>query len=31
MKEFFRLGAKTCRYLKDNNDADIKVKAQKCV
>ena len=32
MKEFFRLRAKTCSYLKDNNDEDKKAKGtKKCV
>ena len=29
MKEFFRLGAKTCSYLRDNNDEDKKAKGTK--
>ena len=32
MKEFFGLSAKTCSYLKDNNDEDKKAKGKKkCV
>ena len=31
MNEFFRLRAKTCSYLKDNNDEDKKAKGTKRV